>query len=197
MVPYTQPNYSELVQSAIGVVNTEFSGGVYIHLEENVDTDQIIPAKYLTETKKEVFAEHCLEDSSIPESDREKLARSSILIAGKNFGSGSSREHAVWAMDGAGLRCVIAPSFARIFENNMFNNGLLCITLSEEDHQQILNDMPDKIHVNWEVGVLKWKNGEKCVTFKLSEYQKELIRNGGSLGVMLQIAAHLQEQGKL
>lgn len=109
----------------------------------NVDTDQIIPKQFLKRIERTGFGQFLffdwrfLEDGETPdpafELNRPELAGASILVTRKNFGSGSSREHAVWALDDYGFRCVIAPSFADIFYNNSFKNGLLPITLSEED----------------------------------------------------------------
>ena len=204
---YERPNYAELL-SKIGVgVERDFSGKVFYLPVDNVDTDQIIPAKYLTETDKEVFGKHCLEDASIAPEDRPKLYQSQILVAGGNFGCGSSREHAPWALMGAGIRCVIAPSFARIFENNMLANGLLCITVSKEIVDQLLKDKSEEIKISLEDKEIKWGSPDlssaslsvstSSAKFELSEYQKDLIRNGGSVGAMIKIAACLQAEEKI
>jgi 3-isopropylmalate/(R)-2-methylmalate dehydratase large subunit len=199
-VPSQRPNYTELLTKfGVGEVKN-FSGQVFYLAEANVDTDQIIPAKYLTETKKEVFGAHCLEDASIPAERRPKIFQSQILLAGENFGCGSSREHAPWALEGAGIRCVIAPSFARIFENNMFANGLLCITLPKDTIDSIFSARPESINVNLEdrtVTFLRPGGAVSLFGFGLSDYQKELIRNGGSVGVMVKMAAELQVAGLL
>jgi 3-isopropylmalate/(R)-2-methylmalate dehydratase small subunit len=107
----------------------------------NVDTDQIIPKQFLKRIERTGFGQFLfydwrfMEDGTTPNPDFElnqsRNAGSSILIAKRNFGSGSSREHAVWAIDDYGIRCVIAPSFADIFYNNCFKNGVLPIALSE------------------------------------------------------------------
>lgn len=190
-----RPDYGQLL-TLFGVGETkDFSGKVFFLPVANVDTDQIIPAKYLTETEKAQFGKHCLEDAPIKPEDRPKLFWSQILVAGENFGCGSSREHAPWALEGAGIRCVIASSFARIFENNMFANGLLCITLPENTIDFILAGRPELIVVDWEGCTVKWS--DIMVPFKFSDYQKDLIRNGGSVGVMVKLAAELQQAGKL
>ena len=199
-ISFIRPNYAELLTKfGVGQVK-DFSGKVFYLPEANVDTDQIIPAKYLTETEKKAFGRHCLEDAPIPSEKRPEIFRSQILVAGENFGCGSSREHAPWALEGAGIRCVIAPSFARIFENNMFANGLLCITLPKETTASIFAEKPEAIFIDWEKGSLVWRRGGNVVAtfdFKLSDYQKDLIRNGGSVGVMVKLAAELQSAGKL
>ena len=108
---------------------------------ENVDTDQIIPAKYLTAVTKEgmgqgLFSWIRYNADGSPKADfvlnKPEYAGSEILIAGRNFGSGSSREHAVWALTDYGFRCVIAPGFADIFYNNSLKNGLLPVSLPED-----------------------------------------------------------------
>ena len=113
---------------------------------ENVDTDQIIPAKYLTAVTKEGMGFGCfsnwryLEDgSSNPEFslNQPQFMGAQILVAGRNFGSGSSREHAVWALTDYGFRSVIAPAFADIFYNNSFKNGLLPVVLPEATVTQL------------------------------------------------------------
>ena len=108
---------------------------------ENVDTDQIIPAKYLTAVTKEgmglgLFSWIRYNADGTPKADfvlnQPEYQGAQVLIAGRNFGSGSSREHAVWALTDFGYRCVITPGFADIFHNNSLKNGLLPVTLPEE-----------------------------------------------------------------
>ncbi|MEO1523988.1 MAG: 3-isopropylmalate dehydratase small subunit [Planctomycetota bacterium] len=109
----------------------------------NVDTDQIIPKQFLKRIERTGLGQFLfydwrfLEDGTTPNPDFElnqpAVKGASILVARKNFGSGSSREHAVWALDDYGFRCVIAPSFADIFFNNCFKNGVLPIALSDDD----------------------------------------------------------------
>jgi 3-isopropylmalate/(R)-2-methylmalate dehydratase small subunit len=112
----------------------------------NVDTDQIIPKQFLKRIERTGFGKFLFfdwryldDESDNPEFElnRPEAAGASILIARRNFGSGSSREHAVWALDDFGIRAVIAPSFADIFYNNCFKNGLLPITLAEQEVDQL------------------------------------------------------------
>ncbi len=113
----------------------------------NVDTDQIIPKQFLKRIERTGFGQFLffdwrfLADGATPNPDfelnRPDLAGASVLVARKNFGSGSSREHAVWALDDYGFRCVIAPSYADIFFNNSFKNGFLPIVLSEADVDEL------------------------------------------------------------
>lgn len=113
----------------------------------NVDTDQIIPKQFLKRIERTGFGQFLfydwrfMDDGETPNTDFElnqpNAAGASVLVARKNFGSGSSREHAVWALDDYGFRAVIAPSFADIFFNNCFKNGLLPIALSEDQVEEI------------------------------------------------------------
>jgi 3-isopropylmalate/(R)-2-methylmalate dehydratase small subunit len=113
----------------------------------NVDTDQIIPKQFLKRIERSGFGQFLFfdwrfhDDGKTPNPDFElnqpSTAGASILVTRKNFGSGSSREHAVWALDDYGIRAVIAPSFADIFFNNCFKNGVLPITLSESDIDEL------------------------------------------------------------
>ena len=119
---------------------TKHTGIVAAMDRANVDTDQIIPKQFLKRIERSGFGQYLffdwrfLEDGSSNPDFELNLPRNngaSVLIARRNFGSGSSREHAVWAIDDYGIRCVIAPSFADIFYNNCFKNGVLPIALSE------------------------------------------------------------------
>ncbi len=128
--------------------NFTIQTGVVATLDRaNVDTDQIIPKQFLKRIERSGFGQFLffdwrfLDDGTTPnpafELNQVDVKGASILIARQNFGSGSSREHAVWALDDYGFRCVIAPSFADIFFNNCFKNGLLPITLPEADIDEL------------------------------------------------------------
>ena len=107
---------------------------------ENIDTDQIIPARFLKATTREGFGENLFRDwrydsNGEPKADfvmNSSTYSGQILVAGKNFGCGSSREHAAWAIDGAGFRAVVSSFFADIFRNNALNNGLLPVQVSDD-----------------------------------------------------------------
>jgi len=192
-------DYAQLIAETGEDSIKDFSGKVFYLSVDDIDTDQIIPAKYLTEIKKEEFGKHCLEDAPILPEERPKLHQSQILITRENFGCGSSREHAPWAFEGAGIRCVIALSFARIFENNMFANGLLCITLNRDLINRLFKEKPDKIYIDVENEKIEWreKNYSRSEKFNISDYNKKLIKNGGSVGVMIKLAADLMAEGKI
>ncbi|TVP95947.1 MAG: 3-isopropylmalate dehydratase small subunit [Planctomycetaceae bacterium] len=126
---------------------TTHTGVVATMDRANVDTDQIIPKQFLKRIERTGFGQFLffdwrfLEDGTTPNAEFELnqpvVGGASILVTRKNFGSGSSREHAVWALDDYGFRCVIAPSFADIFFNNSFKNGLLPIALPEADIDEL------------------------------------------------------------
>jgi 3-isopropylmalate/(R)-2-methylmalate dehydratase small subunit len=125
---------------------TKHTGVVAAMDRSNVDTDQIIPKQFLKRIERSGFGQFLFFDwrfleNGQPNPDFElnlpRNADASILLARRNFGSGSSREHAVWAIEDFGIRCVIAPSFADIFYNNCFKNGTLPITLSEEQVEEL------------------------------------------------------------
>jgi 3-isopropylmalate/(R)-2-methylmalate dehydratase small subunit len=118
----------------------------------NVDTDQIIPKQFLKRIERTGFGQFLFNDwrrqpSGEPDSgfvlNQPRYSRASILVAGKNFGCGSSREHAVWALADFGFRAVIAPSFADIFANNSVKNGLLTVVLREEEVGELLDRAAD------------------------------------------------------
>src|ERR1041384_3754495 len=128
----------------------------------NVDTDQIIPKQFLKRVERTGFGQFLFydwrflangqPDGSFPLNE-EKYRGASILIAGKNFGCGSSREHAPWALADFGFRAIIAPSFADIFANNCMKNGLLPITLSDREIEELMrraNEGPYRLTVNLE-----------------------------------------------
>ena len=124
--------------------------GVVAHLDQvNVDTDMIIPAVYLKSIERVGFGPHLFDRYRYLEDGSENpdfilnqgpFRNSKILVSGPNFGCGSSREHAPWALDDFGIRCVIAPSFADIFYNNCFKNGVLPLILPEQEVRQIINN---------------------------------------------------------
>ncbi|MDP3057692.1 MAG: 3-isopropylmalate dehydratase small subunit [bacterium] len=192
---FESPDYEKLAGTVEAGQERNFSGAVFYLPLENVDTDRIIPAKYLSLNKKSEFGKHCLENVLTSLEERSRFNQSRILVAGENFASGSSREQAVYALEQAGIQCVIAPSFARIFETSMFANGLLCVTLSQEKIDQLFREKPIALEVDWENCQIKW--GNERIAFPLSDNQKEKIRKGGSLGIMLEQAQELQKEGKI
>ena len=158
-------------------------------LGENVDTDLIIPARYLLTTDAWELGRNCLED--LIENLADKTDGNGVIVAGRNFGSGSSREHAPIALLGAGVRCVIAPSFARIFFRNAFNVGLPLLTCPDIEGQ-IKNN--DRLSVDIKTG--KVDCPDKGVSFQadpVDAFMIELLEAGG---LIRYVAAQLIEQGE-
>jgi len=155
----------------------KFSGRAWIY-GDNVDTDVIIPARYLNTADASELAQHCMED--IDENFVKKIKKGDIIVAGYNFGSGSSREHAPIAIKASGISCVIAKSFARIFYRNSFNIGLP-IFESSEAADDIKNE--DKIEVDADNGIIKnLTTGKVYKATPIPEFMQELINAGGLFG---------------
>ncbi|MDD3553571.1 MAG: 3-isopropylmalate dehydratase small subunit [Deltaproteobacteria bacterium] len=148
---------------------------------ENIDTDLIIPARYLNTSDPAELAKHCMEDAD-PEFVK-KLSVGDIIVAGKNFGCGSSREHAPIALKAAGIGCVIAPTFARIFYRNAFNMGLP-IFESKEASEDIAEG--DLVEIHPSTGEIR--NLTKGRTYKaqpIPPFMQELIQDGGLIAHIL------------
>jgi 3-isopropylmalate/(R)-2-methylmalate dehydratase small subunit len=164
-----------------------FSGKVLFLDRSDINTDEIIPAKYLTEISKEALKPYLLEDLKLPGFDREKdLADAGAIITRSNFGCGSSREHAPWALEVNGIRMVIGESFARIFRQNMFNCGMLAIELPSEAIEAIFSGYAGKetyIEADLDAGVLRLSAGENKseIGFSISGFDKSLVKAGGWL----------------
>ena len=165
----------------------------------DIDTDQIIPARFLKVTDKEGLgkAAFCdwryLEDGETPNPEfvlnRPEYRGASVLIAGNNFGCGSSREHAPWALLGAGFKAVISTDFADIFRNNSLKNGLLPIIVDGETQQQLFSlaeeDPSSSVSVDVEAQTLTLPDGRK-VSFPLDGFAKYCLLNGvDQLGYLL------------
>lgn len=157
---------------------------------ENVDTDQIIPARFLKATTREGFGENLFRDwrfdkSGKPKEDfvlNNKTYSGTILVAGKNFGSGSSREHAAWAIYDFGFKVVVSSFFADIFKNNALNNGLLPVQVSESFLSTMLEtiekDAATIIKVDLEEQTITLPASETTESFDINSYKKECLLNG-------------------
>jgi 3-isopropylmalate/(R)-2-methylmalate dehydratase small subunit len=167
----------------------------------NVDTDMIIPKQYLktiqrTGLGKALFAEMRYDDKGAenPEFVLNKSAyrKATILVAGDNFGCGSSREHAPWALLDFGIRCVIAPSFADIFYNNCFKNGILPITLPQEDVDKLMDDASRGANAVVSIDLAKQEiRGPDggMVKFDIDPFRKHCLLNGlDDIGLTLEKA---------
>lgn len=157
---------------------------------ENVDTDQIIPARFLKAVSRDGFGENLFRDWRYD--SKENLNKdfilntfpnhSKILLAGRNFGCGSSREHAAWAIYDYGFRVVISSFFADIFKNNALNNGLLVFELNEKIIHKIFKKiaLEPKLEFNIDLITQKFYSGDGSVeeTFKINDYNKTCLLNG-------------------
>ncbi|MDD2243359.1 MAG: 3-isopropylmalate dehydratase small subunit [Dysgonamonadaceae bacterium] len=157
---------------------------------ENVDTDQIIPARFLKATTREGFGDNLFADwrydkSGNPKSDfvlNDSTYSGQVLVAGKNFGSGSSREHAAWAIAGYGFKVVVSSFFADIFRNNALNNGILPVVVSDsflsDLFTSINNNSKTTITVNLEEQFIQNNENGKKEFFEINSYKKECLLNG-------------------
>lgn len=144
----------------------------------NVDTDVIIPARYLNQSDPDELAKHCMED--IDRTFVDKVRKGDIIVAGPNFGCGSSREHAPVAIKASGISCVIAPSFARIFYRNSINIGLP-IMESDEASEGIGDE--DEVEVDFDTGIIKdLTTGRSWQAQPFPEFIKKIIEKNGLLG---------------
>lgn len=163
----------------------KFGGKTMFLDRSDINTDEIIPAKYLTENSKLSLGPHMLEDLKLkgfdPNSENAKSA--GVVVTRANFGCGSSREHAVWVFEVNDINVVVAESFARIFRQNMFNYGMLAIELDKEEIEEIFQMKGATIDINLDTGWLTVKNNTKEISFEfaLNEFDEELVRAGGWL----------------
>ena len=151
----------------------KFQGKIW-KFGDNIDTDAIIPARYLNTTDHAVLASHCMEDAD-PEFPK-KVKAGDIIVGGENFGCGSSREHAPIAIKAAGVSCVIAKSFARIFYRNAFNMGLP-IFESQELYDRIKEG--ETVTVDGDAGTITLAQGEVLRINPIPPFMQELIVDGG------------------
>ncbi len=169
---------------------TTFDSRIVPLANENVDTDQIIPARFLKGTDKAGLGDNLFSDwrydadgTPRPEFilNRAEMKGRQILLAGDNFGCGSSREHAPWALTGYGFRAVISTSFADIFRNNSLKNGLLPIIVDRDTHQQLFSltaeDPDTALTVDLSRQTLTLPDGRK-VTFPIDSFSKACLLNG-------------------
>ena len=156
---------------------------------ENIDTDQIIPARFLKATTRDGFGKNLFRDWRYENDDEGKPKNNftlnqkkycgDILVAGKNFGCGSSREHAAWAIKDYGFTVVVSSFFADIFKNNALNNGLLPVTVNEEFLQKIFALNYDGIlKIDIEKQTIEIDDTDEVETFEINAYKKECLLNG-------------------
>ena len=180
----------------------------------NVDTDMIIPKQFLKSIKRSGFGVNLFDelrylDEGYPGQDcsqrpvnpefvlnQSRYQGASVLIARRNFGCGSSREHAPWALDDYGFRCVIAPSFADIFYNNCFKNGILPVTLTEEQVDAlfvaVVSTEGYQLKVDLEAQVVVTPDGREF-PFSIDDFRRHCLLNGlDDIGLTLEDAEHIQ-----
>ena len=178
----------------------------------NVDTDMIIPKQFLKTIKRTGLGKNLFDEmrytpdgKEIPDFvlNKAQYRKAQILVAGPNFGCGSSREHAPWALLDFGIRCVIAPSFADIFYNNCFKNGILPIKLPQEEVDKLMDDANRGanaiISVDLEKQEIRGPDGG-CITFEIDAFRKHCLLNGlDDIGLTLEketdIAAFEKRRG--
>lgn len=157
---------------------------------ENVDTDQIIPARFMKGTTREGFGDNLFRDWRYDKNNRPipgfvlngGVYAGSILVAGKNFGSGSSREHAAWAITGYGFKAVVSSFFADIFKGNALNNGLLPVQVSDAFLARIFAaveaDSKTKLRINLEEKTITLLSTGESETFDINPYKRNCLLNG-------------------
>jgi 3-isopropylmalate/(R)-2-methylmalate dehydratase small subunit len=166
----------------------QFGGEVLFLDRSDINTDEIIPAKYLNESSKEALKSNLLEDLKLPAFDAKKdIAGKGAVLSRANFGCGSSREHAPWALEVNGINIAIAESFARIFRQNMYNCGMIAAELPAAVLDELFKEFagsPATLTVDTEKGILTFKakgspGKEKTVPFVLKDFEKALVESGG------------------
>ena len=157
---------------------------------ENIDTDQIIPARFLKATERIGFGDNLFRDwryssNNIPKKDfvlNNSTFKGKILVGGKNFGSGSSREHAAWAIYDYGFRCVVSSFFADIFRNNCLNIGVLPVQVSTEFLEKIFNNIyknpKTKLNIDLNQQIIRILGTDSSESFEINEYKKGNMLNG-------------------
>ena len=149
----------------------------HVYKRDHINTDEIIPARYLNTDDKMELASHCLED--LDKDFVNKVKEGDVIVAGEDFGCGSSREHAVWAIRGVKVQSVIAKTFARIFYRNAINNGFYIIE-SPEALEKINNG--DEVEIDYKNGLIKNKTAGIDISFnQLPDFALDIINDGGLL----------------
>jgi len=166
-------------------LTSKLKGKAHVYERAHINTDEIIPARYLIVHDEEELARHAMED--IDKEFVKRVKTGDFIIAGENFGCGSSREHAVWALRGAGVCAVIARSYARIFFRNAINNGFLAIECPEA---VAIVQTGDELELDLATGRLRnLTRGAEAGFVPLSDFARELIEDGGLL-------PHIQKKAK-
>ncbi|HOO72020.1 MAG TPA: 3-isopropylmalate dehydratase small subunit [Spirochaetota bacterium] len=163
----------------------KFSGKVLFLDRGDINTDEIIPAKYLTEISKEALKPYLLEDLKLEGFSPEKDIRGkSVIVTRENFGCGSSREHAPWALEVNGIYLVIGENFARIFRQNMYNCGMMAVELPRETIDMLFRRFSGKetaVETNLDDNTFTFTASgiEEKVSFALADFDRSLVEAGG------------------
>ena len=166
----------------------EFSGKVLFLDKNDINTDELIPARYLTEITKESLKPYLLEDLSLNGfNTKEDIKDKAVLVTRANFGCGSSREHAPWALEVNGINVVIAESFARIFRQNMYNCGMFAIELPKDKIEYLFKNYAGKdtsitIDIDENKFIVTSADQSEAIDFKVGEFDKTLVKEGGWVG---------------
>ncbi len=169
----------------------KFGGHVLFLDRSDINTDDIIPAKYLTEISKEALKPHLFEDLNLKGFDHAskqlRLSAAGVIVTRANFGCGSSREHAAWVLEVNGITAVIAPSFARIFRQNMFNCGMLAIEVDDTVIERLFEHERQETVISFDLQadcftVTSENKEEETFSFKLSEFDRTLVEAEGWVG---------------
>ncbi|EGW37437.1 3-isopropylmalate dehydratase small subunit [Desulfosporosinus sp. OT] len=166
----------------------EFSGKVLFLDRSDINTDEIIPAKYLTEITKEALKPYLLEDLSLAGfNTKEDIEDKAAIVTRANFGCGSSREHAPWALEVNGINVVIAESFARIFRQNMYNCGMFAIELPTDKIEYLFENYAGKdtsitIDFDKDKIIVTSSDQSEEIDFKVGEFDKTLVKEEGWVG---------------
>jgi 3-isopropylmalate/(R)-2-methylmalate dehydratase small subunit len=152
---------------------------IHVYLRDSINTDEILPARYMTTSEETELAKYVLKD--LDEEFIKKVQRGDFIIAGEDFGCGSSREHAIWTLRGSGVKGVIAKSFARIFYRNAINNGFLAIECKELDDNLKTGDI---IEIDLKKGHFKTESGQTYNFSPIPEFALNIMEKGGLLNTI-------------
>ena len=162
-----------------------FSGKAFLVDRSDVNTDEIIPAKYLTEITRIALKPYLFEDLKVEKTmSNIDYSQYNVVISRDNFGCGSSREHAVWVLEANGIYTVIAESFSRIFRQNMFNCGLLAVELDHESIDKIFQMSKEKdvfvnVNLEEETVLVRTENWEEVFKFQMGSFERALVQEQG------------------
>jgi len=166
----------------------DFNGKVLFLDRSDINTDEIIPARYLTEITKEALQPYLLEDLALEGFDpAADVKKNNVIVTRANFGCGSSREHAPWALEVNDINIVLAESFARIFKQNMFNCGMMAVELSPADLDSIFKKFKGKettLETDMKQKTLRFSTGidQVVLSFEISDFDQALVAAGGWVG---------------